>query len=197
MTDFSDYESLSAPEYATLEKVVDILFPGEADGIGAVSAGALKYIDGVLAGRAAYLTDTYRAGVLWLHDRARGYGHDRFDDLSRDFQEAIIDEVMSRTQAFLVPLDAPAKGRGSAGAVGEERVERATLDLVFMTAVWQHTREGLFGDPRHGGNKEGMVWKWLGYNGPQLNGYTDSEILENEMPKRPLRFADDWRNHRG
>ena len=40
-----------------------------------------------------------------------------------------------------------------------------------------------------------MIWKWLGYNGPQLNGYTDSEILENETPRRPLRFAKDWSNH--
>lgn len=182
MLDFSRYTSLRADEYAALEKVVDILFPGEPDGIGAVNAGVLTYIDRLLAGRGSYLKDTYRAGIQWLHDKASGEGAKRFDDLDRGRQAEIVDELMSRGLPSL-PLDPPASPGGA--------------EVLFMTAVWQHTREGLFGDPRHGGNRDGMIWKWLGYNGPQLNGYTELEILENETPRRPLRFAEDWRNHRG
>ena len=72
---------LSPDECATLEKVVDILFPGEPDGIGAVYAGVLRYIEGLLAGRGAHLLETYRAGVRWLHEKAQAYGANRFDDL--------------------------------------------------------------------------------------------------------------------
>ena len=192
MTDFADHKILSIAEQSTLAKVVDILFPAEPDGIGAVSAGALRYIEGVLAERAAYLAETYKSGVCWLHSRAQAYGADRFDELDRAVQEQIVDEVMSRRQAEVIPLDLPPPIPVD-GAVGE----RGPLDLLFMTVLWQHTREALFGDPRHGGNRDGVIWKWLGYSGPQLNGYTDLEILENQTPQRPLRFADDWRNHRG
>jgi hypothetical protein len=185
MGELAEFKSLNAEEWAVLVPVVDILFPAEPDGIGAIPAGVLRYIDGVLAGRASYLVDTYQAGIRWLHGQARAHGADRFDGLGREAQEAIVAEIMGRCQAARMPLDAP-----RAGGADEP-------GLLFMTAVWQHTREGLFGDPRHGGNREGMVWKWLGYNGPQLNGYTDSEILENETPRRPLRFAEDWKNHRG
>jgi hypothetical protein len=190
MTNFSDYRSLNPDECVTLEKVLDVLFPDEPDGIGAVSAGALRYVDGTLAGRAAHLRETYRAGVRWLHEQARARGGDRFEELPRGVQEAIVDDAMERTRLSPTPLDAKVEEPANRGAA--DGASRTSLDLLFMTALWQHTREGLFGDPRHGGNANGMVWKWLGYSGPQLNGYTDSEILENETPSRPLRFAEYW-----
>ena len=184
MEEYSDYTILSADEYATLEKVLDILFPSEPDGVGASSAGVVRYIDGLLAGRGAYLVATYRVGLRWLNEEAGREGASCFSDLARSRQAKIVDEAMTRAVAASLPLDAPADGMKD-------------IDTLFMAAVWQHSREGLFGDPRHGGNREGMIWEWLGYSGPQLHGYTDSEILENQTPSRPLRFAEDWRNRRG
>ena len=193
MVDAVDRKSLSAEDFDTLEKVVDVLFPSDPDGVGAVPAGVVTYIDGVLSGRAAHLLDIYRAGLRWLHDEARARGRARFDEIDRMQQEEIVDAVMSRSQAASPPLDSPT---GDGGAPGESSDKGPSVDILFMTALWQHTREGLFGDPRHGGNREGTIWRWLGYSGPQLHGYTDSEILANETPRRPLRFADDWKNHR-
>ena len=184
MAEYSDYTILNANESATLEKVVDILFPSEPDGVGAVNAGVMRYIDGLLAGRGAYLLDTYKSGLRWLHEEAGREGVTYFNDLDRSRQAEIVDAAMTRAVAASLPLDPPADGMKD-------------IDALFMAAVWQHTREGLFGDPRHGGNREGMIWTWLGYSGPQLNGYTESEILENQTPSRPLRFAEDWRNRRG
>ena len=189
MVDAVDLKSLSEDDFNTLEKVVDILFPSEPDGTGAVSAGVVTYIDRVLSGRAAHLLDTYRTGLRWLHDEARARGSARFDEIDRMQQEEIVDAAMSRSQATSPPLDSPTS---DVGTPGERADKRPSVDILFMTALWQHTREGLFGDPRHGGNREGIIWRWLGYSGPQLHGYTDSEILANETPRRPLRFADDW-----
>lgn len=191
---YDDLKVLTAAERSTLSVVVDILFPAEPDGIGAMSAGAVCYIDRVLSERAAYLAEVYKAGVRWLHHRAQSYGEEHFDELRQYAQEEIVNEVMARCQATPTPLDLSPSISSDREAADDNS---PSPDLLFMTAVWQHTREALFGDPRHGGNREGKIWKWLGYNGPQLHGYTDSEILENETPHRPLRFAEDWRNHRG
>ena len=184
MAKYTGSTILDADQYATLEKVVDILFPSEPDGVGAVTAGVVRYIDGLLAGRGAYLVDTYETGLRWLHEEAVREGASCFNDLDHARQADVVEQAMTRAVARSLPLDAPSE-------------DMKDIDALFMAAVWQHAREGLFGDPRHGGNREGMIWEWLGYSGPQLHGYTDSEILENQTPSRPLRFAEDWRNRRG
>jgi gluconate 2-dehydrogenase subunit 3-like protein len=181
-------EYLTDDEMATLAKVVDILFPPGDDGVGAVEVGVLDYIGGVLSRQGSEFVAQYRQGLRWLNAQARGHGKKRFDDLSVIDQERIVDEVMEKAHAESAPLD-------PATPIDDRSLTPPGLEVTFMASLWRHTREGLFGDPRHGGNRDGVVWRWLGYSGPQLHGYTDSEILANETPQRPLRFADDWKNH--
>ena len=38
---------------------------------------------------------------------------------------------------------------------------------VFFDTVIQHSREGMFGDPRWGGNAEYIGWRLIGYPGPR------------------------------
>ena len=42
---------------------------------------------------------------------------------------------------------------------------------VGFDLVWRHLREGLFGDPLHGGNRDFRGWTTLGFPGAQT-GYT-------------------------
>jgi hypothetical protein len=54
------------------------------------------------------------------------------------------------------------------------RLERAELprfpadfdqSLLFKT-LWRHCLQGCFSDPRWGGNRAGIMWRWIGYLQP-------------------------------
>ena len=40
----------------------------------------------------------------------------------------------------------------------------------FFAYVVDHTMQGYYGDPRHGGNREGASWKMLGLPYPPIRG---------------------------
>jgi gluconate 2-dehydrogenase gamma chain len=77
----------------------------------------------------------------------------------------------------LAALDADSRARfgtafaGLAGAQqvdllqGVERKSPAFFDLLL-----NHTRQGFYGDPRHGGNRDRASWKMLGLPYPQVRG---------------------------
>ncbi|HEX9147387.1 MAG TPA: gluconate 2-dehydrogenase subunit 3 family protein, partial [Candidatus Binatia bacterium] len=35
----------------------------------------------------------------------------------------------------------------------------------FFSILIEHTMQGFYGDPRHGGNRDGMSWKMIGFPG--------------------------------
>ena len=41
---------------------------------------------------------------------------------------------------------------------------------AFFTLILTHTRQGFYGDPRHGGNRNMVSWKMLGLPFPPLRG---------------------------
>jgi gluconate 2-dehydrogenase gamma chain len=48
---------------------------------------------------------------------------------------------------------------------GAEENSKAFFDLIVA-----HTRQGFYGDPRHGGNRNMVSWKMLGLPFPQVRG---------------------------
>ena len=43
-----------------------------------------------------------------------------------------------------------------------------TAERVFFETVRNHTIEGMFGDPKWGGNRDYAGWKMIGYKRPRL-----------------------------
>jgi gluconate 2-dehydrogenase gamma chain len=43
-------------------------------------------------------------------------------------------------------------------------------DRAFFELLLNHTRQGFYGDPRHGGNRGRVSWKMLGLPYPQVRG---------------------------
>jgi gluconate 2-dehydrogenase gamma chain len=48
----------------------------------------------------------------------------------------------------------------------------------FFQIVVDHSMQGFYGDPRHGGNRDGASWKMLGLSYPPIRGR-----LRTELPK--------------
>jgi gluconate 2-dehydrogenase gamma chain len=56
-----------------------------------------------------------------------------------------------------------------------------TLDLekdkrAFFELVREHTMEGYYGSPRHGGNRDAVSWRMLGLDEPPLRGRAQYDL---------------------
>lgn len=109
---------------------------------GALEAGVIDYIERALAGHAKRAVQLYRDGVL---------------ELDRLAQE----RVGAKTFIAL-------------GAEEQDEVLRLLEQRAspFFATLLEHTMEGFYGDPRHGGNKDRVGWKMIGFPGPSFpKGY--------------------------
>lgn len=155
--------------WATLAALVDCLFPPIEETPGATALGVVDFIRGQLAGprgrgehrynQEPFLEpsdsghgpqsqttpiELYAAGLRALDDDARQQGATGFSAL----ESALQSDAVGRLEAGRLEAIEPAAGR------------------AFFAQVREHVLEGLFTDPRHGGNRDRAGWRWLGYPGP-------------------------------
>jgi gluconate 2-dehydrogenase gamma chain len=124
---------LSADEARVVEALCGQIIPAD-DWPGAVEAGVLYYIEKQLSGPFARFAGDYKSGVTALTSAARQHSGRAFTEL--DFAEQ---------KAFLQRME----------AAGDSELNR------FWQMVIDHTMQGFYGSPIHGGNKGETSWKML------------------------------------
>jgi gluconate 2-dehydrogenase gamma chain len=122
------------------------IFPDDELGPGAIAAGTVHYLDRALSGAEIYLQEHYRSGLRRLDAVAASRFGAGFAQCSPKQQDELI-------------------GAMAADAVPE--FGRAPAAPQFFDSLRNHTIEGMFSDPVHGGNRDLVGWKLLGYPGPQ------------------------------
>jgi gluconate 2-dehydrogenase gamma chain len=127
-------ETFSSDEARVVEAICDQVIPAD-DAPGAKQAGVLYYIDRQLAGPLKRFAAAYHDGLSKLGSACRRR-------TGRDFTELSFSE---QTQ-FLGDIDA-------------RRVEELQS---FWNLVVDHTMQGFYGSPDHGGNRDGASWNMLG-----------------------------------
>lgn len=152
-------ENLTAPEARTLDAVAARLIPADAHGIGALDAGATRYIDRALGGALASSRDAYRTGLAALDQYARSARGQAFADLSAPDQEAVLIDAESGT--------ATGFPNGSA---------------AFFNLVRAHTIQGTFCDPFYGGNLNFGGWDLIGYPGVRTTVTADEQRFGADVP---------------
>ena len=141
------------------------IFPSDANGPGAGEAGVVIYIDRQLAGP---------------------YGRDKFRYTKAPWTESVPEHGY---QGKATPREVYRTGItqlvGFAGLAPEHQDEklRGMESTLFFRMLRQHTIEGMFCDPHHGGNTDMIGWQLIGYPGPRMS-YRD-EIGPN--PGEPWR----------
>ena len=92
-------------------------------------------------------------------------------------------DAETRTRAEVAFADAPAE---------LQDVVLAELEgTPFFETLLQHTREGLFADPVHGGNRDMLGWRLLGHPGAQ-RGYGPEAYAPDARIERPPRGLREW-----
>jgi gluconate 2-dehydrogenase gamma chain len=131
------------------------IFPSDDSGPGAKEAGVVIYIDRQLAGPYGRDRDRYTQGPF--EDGAPELGYQGKETPREIYRQ------------------------GLKNLVGFDRLELAEQDKrltqiessLFFTLLRQHTIEGMFCDPIHGGNVDMVGWQLIGFPGPRMSNLED------------------------
>jgi gluconate 2-dehydrogenase gamma chain len=140
---------LTLDEARCLAAITDQIIPPDRDA-GASWAGVVNYIDRQLCGPFKNLQATYRRGLAGVDESCRSLYAKVFADLDSSRQL----EVLRRLETATLP-----------GAIWKQ-----ISSSEFFGSVIDHTMQGFYGDPRHGGNRDGVSWKMLGLPYPPIRG---------------------------
>lgn len=126
----------------TLGAAVERILPTDQDP-GAKEANVIEFLDRELAYPGnANVAAVIMSGIVALDRLSLRHGGQRFAALSADEQDEILREVQKKS----------ARGRD------------------FMSFLVYLTLEGFLGDPKYGGNANGVGWKLIGYGPGTVDG---------------------------
>ena len=145
---FSGHRYFNPAQHAQLQAVLEAIWPGSANNPGATDAGAADYVDQLLAMPDSVYYDLanwrsmYVAGLAMLAGASAAR-------LSVPFEELTVAQ-MTQLLADLAAGTLPG-------------FPSDTWQKTFFATLRAHCIEGCLADPRWGGNRENVIWDWLGY----------------------------------
>jgi gluconate 2-dehydrogenase gamma chain len=154
---------LTDDELQCLTAMVDCLIPADPPGPSASQAGVVDYIEGQLSG-------SYGAGGGTYLGHSDAAACDVGDSLPLRLSEFYGDGLAALNQlSFLrtgqvFAASDPDNRRTLLTAIDAGEVGELWLKQ-FFNQVLENTIEGYFSDPIHGGNRDGISWKMLGFPG--------------------------------
>jgi gluconate 2-dehydrogenase gamma chain len=131
------------------------IFPNDDSGPGAKEAGVVIYIDRQLAGPYGSDRDRYTQGPFADGPPELGYQ-------GKATPREIYREALTNLKGF--------------DRLDPERQDDALRQIestYFFSLLRQHTIEGMFCDPMHGGNVDMVGWQLVGFPGPRMSNYED------------------------
>jgi gluconate 2-dehydrogenase gamma chain len=131
--------------YAICEQII----PTDQDP-GAAYAGVPNFIDKQLAGPYRRFQTAYRNGLRGIQETSRAMFHGRFESLAWEKQT----EVLKSLEA----------GKAESAAWKSQNPRE------FFELIRDHTMQGFYGSPRHGGNYDYVSYRMLGLDYPQVIG---------------------------
>jgi gluconate 2-dehydrogenase gamma chain len=158
----------NAAQRRTLGALIDTLVPDDEYGPGGLAAGADVYVARLLLGN-QHTAGMYRENLAALDS----YAQDRYGG---QFAEL---DAEDRTNTLRAVEDGTASGPFVPDAA------------TFFAMAHHHMLEGMFGDPVHGGNRQLIGWKLLGYRGIKPIASAEDQRL-GAPPEQPIRSRADF-----
>jgi gluconate 2-dehydrogenase gamma chain len=143
------YYFFTEEEARCLIAICEQIIPADEDP-GATDAGVIHYIDKQMVNYFKDLQDLYRNGLAAIQTSC-------LSEYNRGFEELNFSEQNS----FLKKLE-------KSGFEGEEW--EGLNQSGFFKMIIAHTRQGFYGSPRHGGNRDYMSYKMMGLEYPLVIG---------------------------
>ena len=143
------YRFFTAAEAALLIAICEQIIPRD-DTPGATDAGVIFYIDRQLLGPLARHQQTYRLGLEAFGKTCQQVYQTQFEKLSFEKQT----DALRLIESSKAPKELWGK----------------LSPKSFFDLVLDHTRQGFYGSPRHGGNRDYASYRMLGLAYPNLIG---------------------------
>jgi gluconate 2-dehydrogenase gamma chain len=154
----SPWQFLTVDEARTLAAACECIVPAD-EYPGAAWAGVVNYIDRQLSGPLRDLQNSYRWGIAASNKSSRLLYGGEFAFLPQAKQV----ELLTMIEQGRVPREI--WGKISAPE--------------FFGMLVDHTMQGFYGDPRHGGNRERVAWKAVGLSYPPIRGRLQYEVSKS------------------
>lgn len=135
------FRFFSSAQGAAVEAVTDQIIPADEQP-GAKWAGVVHYIDLALTGDLKDFREAYSRGIQHLealaHEIGTTFAELRFTDQTNVLEKLEHDQTL---------------------------ITKELSGREFFELIRKHTLEGFFGEPKHGGNRNSVGWKMLGFVG--------------------------------
>ena len=145
----SQWRFITAQESNLLDALAEQIIPTD-EWPGGRDSGITNFIDMQLSGSYIRYQDTYRKGLLAIQETCNTKFQKRFEELP--FEE--------QTQ-FLKTMEA--------GKMGGKLWQQG-FDRQFFRLIRDHSLQGFYGSPRHGGNKYNVSYKMMKLDYPVIIG---------------------------
>jgi gluconate 2-dehydrogenase gamma chain len=156
----------TAEEARVIQTACERIMPNDASGPGATEAGVVVYIDRQLAG--PYGRDKYRYTKPPFVEAAAEYGY-QGKETPREIYRAGIQKL----------------GAFAELSIADQEKQLSSIEkTMFFRLLRQHTIEGMFSDPLHGGNAGLIGWQLIGYPGPLMNHRDDIDKSPGQFQER-------------
>lgn len=140
---------LTPDEARLVEAVSEQIIPADRDP-GAKEAGVVRYIDKQLDGPLQRFAEKYRNGLRFLAQTCQAQHGKPFEALSWPEQTRVLQALESGKAPKEIWADPSPR--------------------EFFGLIRDHTMQGFYGSPRHGGNKNYASYKMLGLEYPRVIG---------------------------
>jgi gluconate 2-dehydrogenase gamma chain len=146
---FSQWRFLTEQESSLMDALVEQIIPTD-EWPGGRDAGVTNFIDKQLTGPYTRYQEIYRKGLNAIRETCNAKYQKRFEDLPWEEQTN-----------FLKTMEA-GKMDGANWKEG--------LDRNFFGLIRDHSMQGYYGSPRHGGNKDNVSYKMIKLDYPLIIG---------------------------
>jgi gluconate 2-dehydrogenase gamma chain len=136
-------------EAQTINALCERIIPSDQDP-GASWAGVVEFLDRKLAGYYRRHRQLYRFGLRGVHESSLTLFSKAFVDLACAQQ----DDLLRKLESNQAP-----------GSVWKQ-----ISPAEFFNRLVDHTLQGFYGGPRHGGNRDAVSWRMLGLPTPPVRG---------------------------
>ncbi len=144
------YQFFTPEEADCLMAICEQVVPADEWGGGATEAGVIRYIDRQLVAVFHYHQVVYQRGIAAIQATSLEESGKRFEELEYPIQH----QLLTRIEEGDLPGD----------------LWTDVDPSVFFRLVIDHTMQGFYGSPRHGGNRDYMSYRMMKIDYPLVVG---------------------------
>jgi gluconate 2-dehydrogenase gamma chain len=151
---FTDAEAL------VVAAITEQIVPTDEDA-GAIEANVINYLDTQLTGFFSKYQQIYRRGIAGVQQTSMRIFNSKFETLEWEQQTDILRKLETNT--------------------AEDDIWQNESAPDFFELIRDHTMQGFYGSPRHGGNRRYASFKMLGLDYPRIVGQNRYKLLPGAL----------------